>query len=115
MQWGPNGPLPPSSSTKMQTMRWRSKRIKAHCMKTSRIPLRSHNKSSFAMLHPNFMRTIEKDHGRLEIRKHWMIDDHEQLSYLDPTGKWQGLKAIGMVVAQRRIGASGLKRDPLLP
>jgi predicted transposase YbfD/YdcC len=51
-----------------------------------------------------FHETIEKDHGRLEIRKHWMIDDHEQLSYLDPTGKWQGLKAIGMVVAQRRIG-----------
>jgi len=48
--------------------------------------------------------TIEKDHGRLEIRKHWMIDDHEQLSYLDPTGKWKGLKAIGMVVAERRMG-----------
>src|SRR5216683_3015351 len=51
-----------------------------------------------------FHETIEKDHGRLEIRKHWMIDDHEQLSYLDPIGKWQGLKAIGMVVAERRIG-----------
>jgi predicted transposase YbfD/YdcC len=63
----------------------------------------------------HFHETIEKDHGRLEIRKHWMIDDHEQLSYLDPTRKWKGLKAIGMVVAERRIGASGLKRDPLLP
>jgi predicted transposase YbfD/YdcC len=48
--------------------------------------------------------TIEKNHGRLEIRKHWIIDDLEQLTYLDQAGKWKGLTAIGMVVAERRIG-----------
>ena len=58
----------------------------------------------FRSVASHFHETIEKDHGRLEIRKHWMIDDHEQLSYLDPSGKWKGLKAIGMVVAERRIG-----------
>ena len=48
--------------------------------------------------------TIEKAHGRLEIRKHWIIDDPTYLSYLDAEEKWKGLQAIGMVVAQRRIG-----------
>jgi hypothetical protein len=50
------------------------------------------------------MRTIEKGHGRLEFRKHWLIDDLEQLTYLDQEGKWKGLRVIGMVVAERRIG-----------
>lgn len=53
---------------------------------------------------PQFYETIEKGHGRLEIRKHWLIDDTACLNYLDPEGKWKGLQAIGMVEAQRRIG-----------
>ena len=51
-----------------------------------------------------FHQTVEKDHGRLEIRKHWIIDDLEHLSYLDQEAKWKGLQAIGMVVSERRIG-----------
>jgi predicted transposase YbfD/YdcC len=53
---------------------------------------------------PQFSETIEKGHGRLEIRKHWLIADTACLNYLDPEGKWKGLQAIGMVEAQRRIG-----------
>jgi len=33
-----------------------------------------------------------------------MIDDLEQLTYLDQEGRWKGLQAIGMVVSERRIG-----------
>jgi predicted transposase YbfD/YdcC len=58
----------------------------------------------FRSVEYQFHETIEKDHGRLEIRKHWIIDDLEQLTYLDQAGKWKGLRAIGMVVAERRIG-----------
>lgn len=58
----------------------------------------------FRRVEHQFHKTIEKAHGRLEIRQHWLIDDHEQLSYLDPEGKWKGLRAIGMVRAERRIG-----------
>jgi predicted transposase YbfD/YdcC len=59
---------------------------------------------NFRSVEYQFHETMEKDHGRLEIRKHWIIDDLEQLTYLDQEGKWKGLLAIGMVVAQRRIG-----------
>ena len=51
-----------------------------------------------------FAESVQKAHGRLEIRKHWIIDDVEQLSYLNEEGQWQGLQAIGMVQSERRIG-----------
>ena len=35
-------------------------------------------------------RTVDKGHGRLEIRKHWIIDDPEYIAYLDPKGRWKG-------------------------
>jgi len=61
-------------------------------------------KDHFRDIEHQFYESIEKDHGRLEIRKHWMIDDLEQLTYLDQEGRWKGLQAIGMVVSERRIG-----------
>src|SRR6266566_1424619 len=60
-------------------------------------------KDHFRDIEHQFYESIEKDHGRLEIRKHWMIDDLEQLTYLDQEGRWKGLQAIGMVVSERRI------------
>jgi len=58
----------------------------------------------FAHVQHQFYQTVNKGHGRLEIRKHWMIDDPEYLAYLDPKGRWKGLRAIGMVQSERRIG-----------
>jgi predicted transposase YbfD/YdcC len=58
----------------------------------------------FRGVEQHFHETMEKAHGRLEIRQHWLIDDLEHLSYLDQEGKWKGLSAIGMVRAERRIG-----------
>ena len=51
-----------------------------------------------------YHKTVQKGHGRLEIRKHWIIDDPEYMAYLDPKGRWKGLRAIGMVQSERRIG-----------
>lgn len=50
------------------------------------------------------LRTVEKGHGRLEIREYQTINDPSILSYLDPTQRWKGLRGIGRVQAQRRIG-----------
>jgi predicted transposase YbfD/YdcC len=49
----------------------------------------------------DFTKTIDKNHGRLEIRRHWTIFEPEFISYVDPTGKWRDLHSIGMVEAQR--------------
>ena len=48
-------------------------------------------------------RYVEKGHGRLEIREYWTISDPEILEYLNPQEQWKGLRAIGMVRAERRI------------
>src|SRR6266566_7558007 len=48
-------------------------------------------------------RTVEKGHGRLEIREDWTIGDPAIVEYLDPEKRWKGLRGIGMVRAERRI------------
>src|SRR5712692_445493 len=57
----------------------------------------------FANVQSEADQTVEKDHGRLEIRKYWTISDPDILAYLDPEKRWKGLRGIGMVRAQRRI------------
>ncbi len=48
-------------------------------------------------------RTVEKGHGRVEIREYWTISDPAILEYLDPVQRWEGLQGIGMVRAERRL------------
>jgi len=52
----------------------------------------------------DFHKTVNKGHGRIEIRRHWTISEPEFISYLDPNGKWNDLSSIGMVEAERHIG-----------
>jgi predicted transposase YbfD/YdcC len=61
-------------------------------------------KDGFAALQWESDRRVEKGHGRLEIRESWTIRDAEILEHLDPEKKWEGLRGIGMVRAERRIG-----------
>lgn len=57
-----------------------------------------------AHIQHQFYQTVNKGHGCLEIRKHWIIDDPEYIAYLNPKGSWKGLRSIGMVQSERRIG-----------
>ena len=61
-------------------------------------------KDGFVALQWESDRRVEKGHGRLEIREYWTIRDAEILSHLDPEKKWDGLRGIGMVRAERHIG-----------
>ncbi len=49
-------------------------------------------------------RTVDGDHGRIEIRHAWVITDAATLHYLDPDGRWADLSSVGMVQAERRVG-----------
>jgi len=51
----------------------------------------------------DFHQTVEKNHGRIEIRRHWTISDPEFMAFVDPKGKWTGLQSMGMVEAQRIV------------
>ncbi len=48
--------------------------------------------------------TIEKDHGRLEVRRCWATDDPAVLAWLDPERTWPGLRSVAAVEGERRRG-----------
>lgn len=52
----------------------------------------------------DFARTVNKNHGRIEIRKCWVVSDPEYIAYIDPEGNWPGLKSIAVVEGVRKIG-----------
>ena len=54
----------------------------------------------------DFHETVNKGHGRLEVRRHWTITQAEYLQYLNPKERWAGLASIGMVEAERQVGAT---------
>jgi predicted transposase YbfD/YdcC len=58
----------------------------------------------FAQVQYESHRSVEKGHGRLEIRAYWTITDPEILTFLDAEKRWKELQGIGMVRAERRIG-----------
>jgi predicted transposase YbfD/YdcC len=58
----------------------------------------------FAHVPYQFHQMVNKGHGRLEIRRYWTIADPDYLAYLDPKKRWKGVRSIGMVQAERRLG-----------
>ena len=48
--------------------------------------------------------TVDKGHGRLDSRQYWMIADPDCIAYFNAKEAWPGLRSIGMVEAQRRVG-----------
>ena len=49
----------------------------------------------------SYYETVNKDHGRIEIRRHWLTD---QIDWLDQRQDWLGLNSIGMVESERHVG-----------
>ena len=60
--------------------------------------------TEFANIPVDFAQTIEKGHGRLEIRQGWVITEPDLIAQLDPKQKWAGLRAVIMIQAEQRIG-----------
>jgi len=48
--------------------------------------------------------TVDADHGRLEIRQHWVTEAIEWLPSVTGKPLWPGLRSIGMIQTQRRSG-----------
>ena len=46
--------------------------------------------------------TVDKEHGRLEIRRYWQSD---RLSWFADRAKWEGLRSVGVVESVRQVGA----------
>lgn len=62
---------------------------------------------AFALVPPgthDYLKTVEKGHGRLEIRRHWTLHDPAIIAHLDPAGAWAHLRAIGLGERERHVG-----------
>jgi predicted transposase YbfD/YdcC len=57
-------------------------------------------KTDFENIPHEFHRTVNDGHGRIEIRRHWLLGSVE---HLDGASRWAGLKRVGMVESERRI------------
>ena len=57
----------------------------------------------FAGFGHDYAKTINKGHGRIEIRECWTSSDPELLEYLRKSEAWSALKTIALVRATRRI------------
>ena len=60
--------------------------------------------NNFSRLKHDFIQTVDGNHGRLEIRRHWITSDIGWLPQVTGKPLWPGLRSIGMVRVQRRIG-----------
>ena len=54
----------------------------------------------------DYHKTVNKGHGRIEIRECWTTSASDYLFYLPNLSKWKGLRTIVMIKAERRIGST---------
>lgn len=57
----------------------------------------------FLQVPHDYHRTVNKGHGRIEIRECWTLSDPEFLDYVRQRHQWSGLQTVVMVRAERRI------------
>jgi predicted transposase YbfD/YdcC len=67
------------------------------------------HETGFAGLAHTRHEAVEKDHGRLEVRRCWAIDDPAILAWLDPERAWPGLRSVAAVEGERRLAGKVTK------
>jgi predicted transposase YbfD/YdcC len=59
---------------------------------------------AFRHIESDYHKTVNKKHGRIEIRRCWVISDPEYIETLRDKKEWSSLRTIAKVEAERRIG-----------
>lgn len=60
--------------------------------------------ADFRGLDSDYARTVDKNHGRLEIRECWVIDDPRQLAFIRNGQAWAKLQTVAMIRSVRQEG-----------
>ena len=60
--------------------------------------------TGFAEMEHDAHHSVDKGHGRLEHRQYWTISDPACIAYLNAKEAWTGLRSIGMVEFERKVG-----------
>lgn len=59
----------------------------------------------------SYAKTVNKDHGRIEIRQCWTISDPEYLANIRDLKRWEGIQTLVMILSERRIGDESEVQD----
>ena len=59
----------------------------------------------------DWARSVSKDHGRIEIRECWVIDDEQELDFIRGHEAWSKLQTITMIRSTRREGETTSTQD----
>jgi predicted transposase YbfD/YdcC len=65
---------------------------------------------SLAGVEPDYVRQVNKDHGRIEIRECWASGDEEVLAFIGDYKTWPGLRSLVKLTCQRHL-ANKVERD----
>jgi len=52
----------------------------------------------------HYAKTVNKGHGRIEVRECWVTEEEEYLSLVRNRQQWKGLRSIIRIVSQRQMG-----------
>src|SRR5437660_1742625 len=72
-----------------------------HAVAETQQPLSAGAKRSKAAANLALVETVDKDHGRLEVRRYYQSSE---LDWFADLAKWEGLRSVGMVEATREVG-----------
>ena len=61
------------------------------------------HKIDFADIEHDYHKTVDKGHGRIEVRECWTFNPHEWQEHFRTLDKWQGLRSVAMIRSQRII------------
>ncbi len=59
--------------------------------------------TNFQKVTHSYAQTVNKDHGRVEVRRCWAISGAESLHFLRDADRWPGLQTLAMVTCQRQV------------
>jgi predicted transposase YbfD/YdcC len=59
----------------------------------------------------SYAKTVNKDHGRIEIRQCWTISDPDYLANIRELKRWTGIQSLVMILSERRIGEDSEIQD----
>jgi predicted transposase YbfD/YdcC len=61
-------------------------------------------KIAFVGIEHDYHKTVDKGHGRIEIRECWAFNPHAWQEHFRTLDKWQALQSVAMIRAQRIVG-----------
>jgi predicted transposase YbfD/YdcC len=59
----------------------------------------------------SYAKTVNKDHGRIEIRQCWTISDPEYLANVRELKRWSDIQSLVMILSERRMGEESAIQD----